>query len=101
MRNALYGLCVGLMIAGYGSWRSYHLGIEITEGRYATELAKSQAAMIAAADLASRKEAERLVAQQAADEMARDLEDQANADQTGGCTMPLSRVMRLNRYSTD
>jgi hypothetical protein len=98
IRAALIGLALGLLIAAGGTWQGYRHGIEVEAGRHAATLAKAQAATFAAAELASRIEGARLATQQRADDLARDLEDQAHADTTPGCGLPRARVLRLNRY---
>lgn len=58
---------------------------------------QAQTEAIRAADLASRKEAERLVAEAARADMAQQLEDEARAEPaTTTVALPLSRVLRLN-----
>ena len=73
-------------------------GVKFSDGRHAVLQAKAQAATFMAAELASRREAERLAAQSMADQLARELEDMANADPASGCGLPSGRVLRLNRY---
>jgi hypothetical protein len=84
--------------AASGVW-AYHLGQSVCDARHTAALARAQAAQIAAADAASRKEADRLAAEQTAAELARELEDLANADQSNACGLSVGRVQRLNRYS--
>jgi len=57
----------------------------------------SQKKQIAAAELASRKEAERLAAEADRDAFAHQLEDAANAQAPSSVCLPVSRVLRLNQ----
>jgi hypothetical protein len=61
------------------------------------ELAQAQSAQMEAADLASRKEAERLAAEAARADLSVQLEDAANAQEPAASCLPVSRVLRLNR----
>lgn len=61
------------------------------------EIAKAQSDQMKAADLASRKEAERLAAEAALAELSVQLEDAANAQEPSSSFLPASRVMRLNQ----
>jgi len=95
IKAAGIGFGAGLLVA---VWAYLH-GIEVCEGRTAAAVAHAQREAIEAAEVASRKESERLVAEQAAAGLARELEDLANADQdTASCGLPAGRVLRLNRY---
>lgn len=67
------------------------------EGRAAQSLAASQQAAIRAADLASRKELERLQAVAARDEMNWMLEEAAKADADNTCSLSAGRVDRLRK----
>lgn len=61
------------------------------------EIAKAQSDQMKAADLASRKEAERLAAEAALAELSVQLEDAANAQEPSASCLPASRVVRLNQ----
>lgn len=95
LRIAL-ALVVVLAIAGAYGWGRRD-GAALADARHATAMQRAQVEVVQAAELASRKEADRLAAQVALDDLARDLEDQANADPAGGVCLPVSRVLRLNR----
>lgn len=60
-------------------------------------LVRAQAQQMQAADLASRKEAERLASEAARADLSRQLEDAANAQTPSSACLPLSRVVRLNQ----
>jgi hypothetical protein len=69
------------------------------EGKSSTKntIITAQKNQMAAADLASTKEAERLAAQTIADNLAQKLEDAANAQVPIAQCLPADRVMRLNQ----
>ena len=71
-----------ILVAAYAvvDTRAYHRGQADCEGRHAAALARAQADAIRAADMASRKEADRLAAEDEALRLARELEDAAHAD---------------------
>jgi signal transduction histidine kinase len=69
-----------LVLIGLAGWQGYRMGEAAAEGRHAMQLLEAQRSAQRAADLASRKEAERLALQSERDRLARDLEDLANAD---------------------
>lgn len=75
-----------------------HVGRTSERAKAAVALQKAQAQVIHAAELASRKEAERLAAETARSNLALQLEDQARAEavSTPVC-LPVSRVLRLNQ----
>lgn len=89
-------LVIVLAIAGAYVWGRRD-GAALIEARHAVQLQRAQTKAVQAAELASRKEADRLAAQTELDDLARDLEDQANADPAGGVCLPVARVLRLNR----
>jgi len=69
------------------------------EGRSSTKniIITAQQNQMAAANLASTKEAERLVAEAVAADLAQQLEDAANAQVPIAQCLPADRVMRLNQ----
>jgi hypothetical protein len=70
------------------------------EGRasFRGAVAVAQQKQMAAADLASTKEAERLAAEAKTADLAQQLEDAANAQPTqSGVCLPADRVLRLNQ----
>ena len=69
------------------------------EGRISTraERIMVQKAQMAAADLASTKEAERLAAEAKTANLAQQLEDAANAQVSSAVCLPIERVVRLNQ----
>jgi hypothetical protein len=69
------------------------------EGRVSTRMERimAQKAQMAAADLASTKEAERLAAEAKTADLAQQLEDAANAQVPIAHCLPASRVLRLNQ----
>ena len=99
IRAALIGFALGLAVAATSSWWAYGQGQAVCQTAQARAVAAAQAKQFAAAELASRNEAARLAAVQLANDLARDLEDQANADPTAGCGLSAGRVRRLNRYA--
>jgi hypothetical protein len=58
---------------------------------------RAQQDQMRAADLASRKEAERLAVEAARTELSVQLEDAANAQEPAAACLPVSRVLRLNQ----
>ena len=83
-------LVVGCLIGGFLGYR---------EGTLVSKNATiaAQKAQMAAADLASTKEAERLAAEAAKADMSHQLEDAANAQAPTAACLPASRVLRLNK----
>lgn len=77
--------------AGFG------FGYHDAKGELQKDIIRAQQAQMAAADLASRKEAERLSTEQQKIEIARQMEDAANAQAPAATCLPASRVMRLNQ----
>lgn len=71
----------------------YYSGFSRDDG----EIAKARADQMEAADLASRKEAERLAAEAELAELSVKLEDAANAQKPSASCFPASRVLRLNQ----
>jgi hypothetical protein len=69
------------------------------EGRVSTRGAviMAQNKQMAAADLASTKEAERLAAEAKTADLAQQLEDAANAQVSSAVCLPIERVLRLNQ----
>lgn len=83
---------------GLAGWQGYRMGEAAAEGRHAVALLEAQQDALRAADLASRKEAERLLLQAERDRLARDLEDLANADSDADRrAIGADSVSRLNR----
>lgn len=71
-----------------------HVGVGTAE----VALARAQAEAVQAAELASRKEAQRLAAETARATLALQLEDQARAEPPApAACLPVSRVLRLNQ----
>lgn len=95
-RLAILGAVAGLIIAA-GVW-GYVKGFDAAQDRMLRDLAREQQAVMKAAELASRKEAERLVAEQERDALAQTLEDAAYAEAVSAdqC-LPLSRVLRIKQ----
>lgn len=69
------------------------------EGRVSTRAERNMAQrkQMAAADLASTKEAERLAAEAKTADLAQQLEDAANAQVSTTVCLPADRVVRLNQ----
>jgi hypothetical protein len=79
-----------------GAWgHGRHTGVVACEAAHARALDAARDAAMRAAELASRKEAERLAAEAERDALARDLEDAANADPPTGECLSADRVRRL------
>lgn len=89
-------LSATLAAIGLAGWQGYRMGEAAAEGRHAAALLEAQRQAQRAADLASRIEAERLAMQAERDRLARDLEDRAHADPSGG-GLPAGRVERLRQ----
>ena len=83
-------LVVGCLIGGFIGYR---------EGTLVSKNATiaAQRDQMAAADLASRKEAERLTAEAQKQDLSRQLEDAANDQAPAAPCLPASRVLRLNQ----
>lgn len=74
------------------------VGYAQAEARQAIALQQAQAAAVRSAELASRKEAERLAAETARANLALQLEDAAREEPvTAPACFPVSRVLRLNQ----
>lgn len=90
-------LIVAIAVAAGAFFYGQRLGYAKAEAKHAIEMAELQADAIRAAELASRKEAERLAAETARANLAMQLEDQARAEKpTAPVCLPLPRVLRLN-----
>lgn len=74
-----------------------HDGTALCEGAHAVALAQAQKATIRAAEQASRTEAARLALKAERDDLARELEDAAHADDDATGGLPRSRVDRLRQ----
>lgn len=85
---------VSIVAAGIVGYRQ---GVAVTEARMFRAQHEAQQAAYRAAELASRKEAERLAAEAERADLARQLEDQAYAEVATGTCLPVSRVLRLNQ----
>ena len=73
-------------------------GVAAANARRAVEQTRLQTQIIRAAEIASRKEAARLAAVDAADKFARELEDAAHTDpRAGRLSLGADSVRRLNR----
>lgn len=83
-------------IAAWSLWL-YSAGYSAGKAGMVEALRKEQSAVLRAAEAASRKEAERLAAEQERDALAQALEDQAYAEPVTGTCLPVSRVLRLNQ----
>lgn len=95
-RLAVLGAVAGLIVAA-GVW-GYVKGFDAAQGRMFRDLQREQQAVMRAAELASRKEAERLAAEQERAALAQTLEDLANAEPvSSGACLPVSRVLRLQQ----
>lgn len=83
-------------LVGFGLW-SFDQGYDAATASFARDMAEAQQAAFEAADLASRKEADRLAAETARAALEQELEDAATADPiTDDACFPLGRVLRLN-----
>ena len=82
-----------LLVLGIGFLYGYHVGAGVSQAA----LIKAQRAQMAAADLASTKEAERLAAESSRVDLSLKLEDAANAQVSAAICLPVSRVLRLNQ----
>lgn len=88
------GAAVAVFAAGAIGYRQ---GYGMAEARMFRALQAEQAAVAKAAEVASRKEAQRLAAEQERDALALALEDAANAEPATGVCLPVSRVLRLQQ----
>lgn len=82
-----------LLTFGAGTFIGYANGV----GASKNALLKAQQAQMAAADLASSKEAQRLAAVNLHADLSLKLEDAANAQVSAAICLPVSRVLRLNQ----
>jgi hypothetical protein len=90
-------ILAAVLLIGLAGFQGYRMGSRAADARHERALLQAQNEMIQAAEQASRKEAERLAMQSERDALARDLEDQANAEpDDGSCGLPAGRVQRLN-----
>lgn len=86
-----------LVAAAFTAERLYWAGWDAAMASVAKDVAVAQKAAFDAAELASRKEAERLAAEAARAYLEQELEDAAMADPvTDDAFLPLARVQRLN-----
>lgn len=95
-RLGITAAAVLMLIASAYLW-GRHDGRALCEGAHAAALAQAQAATIRAAEQASRIEAARLAMQAERDDLARELEDAAHADDDATGGLPRSRVDRLRQ----
>lgn len=86
-----------LLLSGAAYLWGRNDGRALCEGAHAVALARAQAATIRAAEQASRTEAARLALQAERDDLARELEDAAHADDDATGGLPRSRVDRLRQ----
>lgn len=94
MLGRLEVIAAALLLAlGAGFLFGYHDGVSVSNAA----LAKAQKAQMAAADLASTKEAQRLAAENSRTDLSLKLEDAANAQVSAAICLPVSRVLRLNQ----
>jgi hypothetical protein len=78
MRPWLLAALCALLVASFGfGWR---MGAQSVEARHTAALAAAQSRAFAAAEVASKKEADRLALEMERDALARDLEAEAYAD---------------------
>ena len=74
------------------------IGYSRSEATHAVAMQQAQASAVRSAELASRKEAERLAAETARATLAIQLEDAARAESVSNpICLPVSRVLRLNQ----
>lgn len=94
IRNWIIAALLPLCAMAYQAGRMD--GQRLCTADHAIATAKAAAATIAAAELASRKEAARLQAEAERDALAQTLEDQAYAQAAAGVCLSADRVRRLN-----
>lgn len=95
MTRLYLALAVLTMIAASGVV-GYTRGVSAANTKHALAVAEAQRDAIRAAELASRKEEERLRLEAERASLAQQLEDQANAEPPSGtCDLPVSRVRRI------
>ena len=85
---------VAILAAGVVGYRQ---GYGMAEARMLRALQQEQLAVAKAAEVASRKEAERLAAEQERAAAVAELEALAYAEPVTGPCLPVSRVLRLNQ----
>jgi hypothetical protein len=91
-------LASGLALLGLAFAFGWVTGRDQANGRNAAALAAQQRETMKAAELASRKEADRLFLAAELDRQALSMEDQANADpDDGSCPLAAGRVLRLRQ----
>ena len=91
-------LIVSLAVAAAAFFYGQPLGYAKATATQAIVIQKAQADAVRAAELASRKEAERLAAETARATLAIQLEDAARAESVSNpICLPVSRVLRLNQ----
>ncbi len=78
---------------GLGFYFGHQSGTSAAKGA----IIRAQQEQMEAADLASRKEAQRLAAEAARIDLSVQLEDAANAQEPAAACLPVSRVLRLNQ----
>lgn len=85
-------------VLGWGGKRLYEAGYAACQAERAVAVEKARREAADAAELASRKEAERLAAEASRALVAAELEDLANAEPVGAAEcLSVDRVRRLNR----
>lgn len=90
-------IAVTLSLAVAAFFYGRHVGVVATEAQYLLTVQKAQQEAIKAAELASRKEADRLAAETARANLVLQLEDLARAEPPApAACLPLPRVLRLN-----
>lgn len=92
----MLSICLMAILAGLMA--AYTAGVMVEAGRQASATLRAQNEAFRAAENASRMEAARLMAERERDDMARSMEEAANADKDASrlCLGPDS-VMRLNK----
>lgn len=100
--NRLYAALAILVVAGLLIWRmdalAYSRGFAAAEAIHASDIAKERDRVAAAAEQASRKEAERLAVEAERDALARELEDAALQDPDAGrMCLGVDSVRRLQK----
>lgn len=95
MNRLVFGAGVLMLALTLG----FFSGTRVCEARHTAKLAKAQAEILRAANLASEKEQARLALEQQLDLLARELEDEARNDPgAGACGISVDSVRRLNKY---
>jgi Flp pilus assembly protein TadG len=97
MRQYLIIAAVVAVIVSFGY--GYHTGHNAADTAHALQLAAAREDAVKAAELASRKEEERLAVEAQRAALAQQLEDQAYAESVSHpACLPASRVRRLNSF---